>query len=486
MTTMEECSKCELLLDLSHDLLALYTPPPRNDGHGSRLNHTRSVLLAFSETSNQMPVIVDGLLFALVFSMPERVDFDRLLKYMLVTYARRLYSRRSKASIQEKHMALDDMEPHLMDNETKRFIRRQDAQNVDDFIYCHKANIFHDDDDGDDGNARSRWRWHPVNSDAIFDNHYATMKNINFIRGATPIEVKRPTKGERQYRVLFDNHVILYFFLQHFRHEIDLYRRPDTTKHDDASLHQFESAKECEERERREKLRAPVRITLLEPLDMAHDVFHGEDYVRYVEKQLDRREAHELALHLSFKNSIVLAGGLLQPAYYDREDVYLSCANTPEEMYARRLVEDVNRRKNKRDPNVVSFTLAYNRLFVSLRQWQVAHVDYNARTKLLMSHDMPLTPTVVKKDTIITAPQKSIVKRARDQPTLGTIVQTFKENNPNAIFHIHPPMPDLPLAPQQPQPQQKLKPKKKKEKKRKQETTLLTLFEAQKRPKLDF
>lgn len=435
--------KREISLDLSHDLLALYTPPSHQER--ARLGHTRSVLVCFDrDTPNQTPIIVDGLLFALVFSISEKVDFDRLLQYMIVSYGRRVYSSRSKYSISEKHSSLVDMEERLMDETTKQMIWREDTQNIDDFVYCHKTQIFYEKDFDDPNDTRPRWRWQPANSSEIGDDRYCGMQNINFIRGASRIEVKRPTKGEVQYRVMFDNHVILYHFLQHFRRGIYLEKGEGVS---------------------------PIGIKLLEPLDTAHDVFHGEDYVRYVEKQLDRREAHDFALHLSFSDSVVLPGGLLQPAYYDREDVYLSCVNSPEEMYTKRIVEDINRRKNKRDPNVISFTLAYNRLYVNLVDWQVAHVDYNARTKLLMVRDLSSSSSNVTSDDKTTTTTTKVVKIPRNQPTLGNFVQTFREKNPDTP--VKKANEDVLLTPPVCI------------KKDKRKTTLITLFEAQKRQKVD-
>jgi hypothetical protein len=447
--------KQEISLDLSHDLLALYTPP-LTGSNASHLGHTRSVLLCFErESPNQTPIIVDGLLFALVISIPEGVDFDLFLKYMILTYSRRTYSNRSKDSVEKKHETLYDMEKNLMDEETKAFIWRQDSKNINDFIYCHKADIFFTkkDDDYEDG-RRPRWQWWPVNSREIYDDRYATMRNINFIRSASSIEVKRHAKDERQYRIMFDNHVILYFFLQLFRFDVYLDWKKKDEEGDDV---------------------APIHVTLLEPLDPAHEVFHGDDYVRYVEKQLDRREAHDFALHLSFETSVVLDGGLLQPAYYDREDAYLSFVNSPEEMYARRIVDDINRRKNKRDSNVISFALEYNRLFVNLRGWRVAHVDYRSRTKLIMSRDVctSITTTTPKKEP---SPRKAADKKLpKNQPTLGTLVNTYKENNPDAIMLIEPK--EVITKPAMAKPIVTIKPK------RKAEATILTLFNAQKRQK---
>lgn len=448
-------TKREISLDFSHDLLSLYTPPTSKNA--SRLAHTRSVLLCFDrETPNRTPVILDGLLFALVISIPESVDFDHLLKYMILTYSRRIYSNRSKDSIEKKHNALHDM--HLMDEETKTLIWRQDSQNIDDFIYCHKADVFFTkkEDHYEDG-RRPRWQWWPVNSREIIDDRYATMRNINFIRDASPIEVKRHAKGERQYRIMFDNHVILYFFLQLFRFGLHL----DWKRKDDAGDDV-----------------PPIHVTLLEPLHPDHEVFHGDDYVRYIEKQLDRREAPDLALHLEFESSVELEGGLLQPAYYDREDAYLSYRNNAEEMYARRIVDDINRRKNKRDPNAVSFILAYNRLFVNLCEWRVAHVNYHARTKLLMIRDESTTCVATTTTSTKEPPtRKTIsVKIPKNQPTLGALVTSYKEKNPDAIILTEPKNIEVVAKPKVVA--MAAAPK------RKAETTIVTLFNAQKRQKI--
>lgn len=384
------------------DILSLYTPFA---GFGKlRVDHTRSVLLRQDETKEDHFTIISSVTFILVISLPKRVPLDYLLKYMIMAYARSLYSSMSKQSEKSKHLPIYSSE--TIGEGVKRFLARIDRQNCQDYEYVRAM---------EKEQEEQEWRWYPCGSRAIEDTEYREMRNINFVRDIKQVNIEcngdKRFVDDAQYRLTFDNHLILYHFLNQFK------RGSVTLSHKDTTF--------------------ACPITILDPIAKVankHAPFEGTNYVYYVEKQLNEAESNEFHSSLHFKTFVSCVGGLLHPATFESNDTLcLHTPNTVTEMIKNCGWEDTSGQrltKNQYKANQ-GFRLLYNRLYVDLSICEQTHVEYYEREKTLHCVGTPrLLPTPVKVVPVrkidCSKPTESVRK---NQPTLRCVVQKIPEES---------------------------------------------------------
>lgn len=408
----------KLTLEPTEHVLSLYTP--FTGPNKTRVEHTRSVLL-LPTPGRDVFAIVSSVTFVLVLSIRRLVPLDHLLRYMIQAYTRDRYASFMKECDTKKHEALcrvftqeeeeDEDENqearHYITDGVRRFLKRIDRQNAQNYDYVMRKKLL-DAEPMDKGPA---WTWSAAGCGAIEDTLYREMKNINFIRDVRPVELSakenqnKALREDAQYRILFDNHLILYFFLQRF-------------KYGSVKLDHNGCKYECP-------------ITLLDPVALAgtnrHERFEGANYIYYVEKQLNRRENHTFCTSLSFKNTYPFTGGLLHPSAYDPKDfLYINEANTLEAMQRNAFYEDTTgqRLTKKQQEASKGFRLRYNRYYVDLSYAKHIHLEYFEREMTLSGKQ----ETKSKKKTVVTSVKpKEVVKLGKNQPTLMTVVEKIPE-----------------------------------------------------------
>lgn len=392
----------QLTLEPTRDILSLYTPFAT---YGKlRVHHTRSVLLQKEEASSSY-TIVSSVCFALVISLPQSVPIDYLLRHMLSSYNRYAYAIASKENEMNRHAALWKQQPvegeePFIDNGVKGFIRRIDIENRRDYETVLKKRLLA---------ADNNWQWFNAGRMEIEDEEYREMRNINFIRDVKQVSVacsdKKKFLNTAQYRILFDNHLILYYFLKQF-------------KYGSVKLEHNEEKFDCP-------------LVLLDPVASPggankHERFEGANYIYYIEKQLNSKENRDFHQTLHFKNVYTCLGGLLHPSGYETNDsLHLHEKNSAEAMHANSLYEDNTgqRLTKKQQEGSKAFRLRYNRFYVDLSTESHRHVEYIEREKTLINVKIVSKP---KKTPIERKPSKE-VKRSEKQPTLHTVVSKIPE-----------------------------------------------------------
>lgn len=385
-------------LEPTKDILSLYIPfvPVEKQ----RVEHTRSVLLQKKEKTF---TILSSVTFSLVLSLCKTVPIDYLLRYMLLSYTRHAYAVTSKDSDANRHAPLqtvDGVEPAFVSTGGRYFLRRVDRENREDYEYVLKKGLLKAED-----KEERAWQWFRPGSAEIEDEEYRLMANINFIRDIKQVSIsggsdKKTYENQTQYRILFDNHLILHYFLKQFK-----YGRV-TLEHKGTKF-------ECP-------------LVLLDPTPCPgggnrYEKFEGTNYLYYVEKQLNARENPEFHTHLHFKQVYPYTGGLLLPSTFDPQDaLYTRMVNSVDNMETMCKYEDNSgaRLNKKQQEGGKGFRLCYNRFFVDLSTGIHTHVEYFEREKML-----GVAVTEKKKSKKIESKPKERVKLSKSQPTLHSVVE---------------------------------------------------------------
>ena len=385
--------KMQVTLNPTEDVLSLYTPFCSHTKE--RVEHTRSVLLQKRDNETTL-TIVSSVTFILVFSMPKSVPLDYLLKYMITSYANRAYSFASKASDKVKHAPIYMNEDGEICQHAKGFLTRIDRQNCQEYEdVVIRRKLF----------KAADWRWAPAGSRLIEDVAYREMRNINFVRDVKQVGIEcngdKRFKEDAQYRLTFDNHLIVYHFLNQF-------------KRGSVTLEHKETKFEC-------------AITLLDPVvtlangGNRHEPFEGSNYLYYIEKQLNNNENREFHTSLSFKEPILYTGGLLHPSSLQSNDtLHLHEPNTLAQMFKNKLCEDNtgSRLTKKQYAANKDFRLRYNRFYIGLWTAQHTHLEYYTREKLLIRERLSSATAATTTTTTVTGEETATV------PTMVVAVAT--------------------------------------------------------------
>lgn len=410
----------QVILDPTKDILSLYTPyaPPSR----LRVEHTRSVLLQpQSKETPSLFNIISSVTFALVVSIPLTVPIDYLLRHMLTSYAREHFAMHSKNNDCLKHAHLyrgvkeGDEDADFLTLEARLFLRRIDLDNRKDYEYTTKNGIFKECN-----KEEQPWQWLLPSSVAIEDEEYRVMRNINFIREVKQVYTtdKALAKSDAQYRLLFDNHLILYHFLRQFRHGT-------------VSLHHKETKFDC-------------RLALLDPVCDSlgrYELFEGGNHVYYVEKQLNNKENRDFHASLHFSETFPYTGGLLHPSTYDHNDAaHRNEKNTVEAMYNNCVYEDNSgqRLTKKQLEGSRGFRLCYNRFYVDLSTSVHTHVEYTTRGKALINERKTAKP---KKTKAVEPTKGKVIKLGKNQPTLQSVVANIPDESKRKHAAVAEPVP---------------------------------------------
>lgn len=415
-------------LDLGQDILCLYTP---NAGPGERIQHTRSTLLQKKKVEGEHTLfnLICSVTFNLIVSLPRTLSINAFLRVLLLSYNKHAYANFSQESDMRRHSTVYD-EPGV-DDTVKSYLRRVDQQNVENFWYCTRLKLFADiAENPKDETPAIPWVWHKAGSEAIQDAQYRQMRNINFIREVTEIDIHNDAplfNDEVQYKILFDNHVIL--------------------------LHILERLKYGNIKLTHSEIQLSYSVRVLDPIPTnitrnRYELFKGsKNPIQYIEKQLNPKENLSFHRVLSFTKHYLCRGGLIHPSLVT--PTLPNKAHTVEEMLAHatsssdQLTSEVwdqatddkdagdwAHLKKVRKSKVEVFTVRHNPFFIDLSGNEHIHVEYFDGRRDVVRHDKTPSKTSSKPCLTTPSPRASLVKGpGKNQPLLRTFVAKIPEES---------------------------------------------------------
>ncbi len=299
-------------------------------------------------------VIIDGITFSLVLSFnKEQVNLNSLLKFIILRYGSRAYGpRKVENSDYAVHSRLksDDPTNKQVSQKIKDKLSDVDAKNYNDFNECKRMRYLEDDTEND-----IEWQWRVAGDTHINNEYYREMRNVNFIRGVYNIDIRNNASifaNDKQCRLVFDNHKILYSVLNLFKYPIEIEGRVQTIK----------------------VLDNPQKDSTRYEL---YDLSAPGASQRYIENQIRLLVTSERTMR--FEEIMPYRGGLLLPSSCDYNDTTaFNFANTLEMMHEHRIRDDNIRKKDAPLP------ISYNRFYIDLEnELHLKHVDYGTRRTIL-------------------------------------------------------------------------------------------------------
>lgn len=444
----EPSTALRLSLDLREDILCLYTPYSEP---GRRIEHTRSALIQRKSETETVFTIVASMTFNLVISVPTALPICKFLRFLILSYVRHAYDDYSQQNDFKEHAALNGLS-----NEARAYLYRVDKQNRENYQLCKNKHVFDDAPDTEDGRSGKPWTWYKAGDERILDMPYRYMRNINFIREVTEIDIHNEDPSfqqEGQYKIQLDNHVILLHLLQKLRYG-------------QITIPQNE-------------LKLKFNIKLLDPVCSVHsryELFKGHDYLgSYVEKQLDVKRNHCFVETLYFPASYTCTGGLVMPSLSvkvggEKQQAPIMMNHTIEQMFvlassARKMIEEEvwdqlnedtglgmmqpDKIKKVKKVKTEEFKIRHNPLYILLSGEKHTHVQYFEATKTVLRHDLtPLKKAKKVEESAASTPRAAVKEpRFKDtkQPLLRTFVATIPEDSkrkyeqePPTIIISHP------------------------------------------------
>lgn len=394
-----ETTGLTLELNLENDILTLYTP---YTGPMQRIQHTRSALLQKRGGQGEATLfnILSSVTFSLVVSLQSTLSIDAFLKFLITAYCAEAYSAYSQNNEIKRHAHLYNS--NSLSSQARMVLRRIDQQNRDNYEYCVRQKIFID-------SPEKEWRWFHAGKENIVNETYRHMRNINFIRDIESLNIHNESplfKGEKQYRITLDNHVILYNLLERL-------------KYGKISIGQLKYS-----------------VRLLDPIGTSrsrYELFQGTNFTAYIKKQLDASVNHRFPKSLYFEKHYLRKGGLLQSALFTETSSVrmnnitnllnqsVSIKEIEEEHIWKQALDDsqtmtVKKQVVKEKPG---FTLHYNSFYIDLSHNEHTHVEYFDRLKAVMSHDATQEKEKKKKSPVI----KEAKCKDKNQPLLANFVK---------------------------------------------------------------
>lgn len=423
-------SNIRVQLNLKQDILCLYTPY----AHSSRrLEHTRSTLLQRrnnEEGENTLFTIVSSITFNLVITVSHQLPIDTLLRFLILSYTRYAYGDLSQESNLKKHASLYN-EGSGVSKQALQSLYRADLQNRENYQYCMTNRVFNDIPETKEGNPAIPWTWLIAGDERITNTLYREMRNINFIRDVTEIDIHNDEPslvGEKQYKIQLDNHLILLYLLKKLRFG------QITIPHNEI------------------KLKYSVR--LLDPICSLfgkYELFIGNNnhLSAYIEKQLNTKRNPLFIETLFFKQSYTWRGGLVQASLHGENTQKI---HTISEMFSQatssttanmEVIWDqaaeggfIGIKKKQQPQDSVKkvgkeeeFKIRHNPLYIDLSAHEYIHVKYFDGTKTVACHD----PTPIKKIKKLGSTTTVVIKESRwidkKQPLLRGFIDKIPEDS---------------------------------------------------------
>jgi hypothetical protein len=299
-------------------------------------------------------IIIDGITFSLVISFNRAVSLNALLRFLIMRYCGRAYGSKTTQnceSVIHTRLETDDPSHKVIGKKIKAKLSDVDTKNFNDFTACKKQNWLEDDTEND-----IEWQWRPAGDCQIENELYREMRNINFIRGVYNIDIRNGNSmfaNDRQCRLVFDNHKILYSVLNLLRFPVEIEGHILTIK----------------------VLHNPQKDSTRYEL---YDLTSPGASQHYVENQIRLLVASERTMQ--FDEVLPYRGGLLLPSSCDFTDASVfNFPNTLEMMYDHKIRDDSNMRKKD-----APLPVCYNRFYIDLEnELQLKHVYYGTRKTIL-------------------------------------------------------------------------------------------------------
>ncbi len=301
------------------------------------------VVWKLRETKNAL-VLVDNLLASLVVSAPREVDLESFGQFLITKYAEKHYNRENTI---DNYSHLETMD----NNDVITLMKNVDQQNCNDFrIYQQYRKKMSDPDNDDNSNNNNNTNNDNNNNnftENVMESRYNSMRNIRFIREITQfVSTSKILKNENQFKISFDNHQILMFFLRLFRGFPQLINKKRHT------------------------------IRIIDPLK-TYELFEGTNE-QYFEKQMNHLQNSKFFQNLSFKHMVHQTSGLLSPGISTFTGYSHSLSNCGSQL-------EIMKQESKielRDKYLPVFR--YNKYFMDLRvmtkSTTIYRVDYNEKT----------------------------------------------------------------------------------------------------------
>jgi hypothetical protein len=300
-------------------------------------------------------------------------------------------------------------------------------------IYCTRLKLFQDTPDNEkDGTPGRPWLWHKSGSAAIEDANYRQMRNINFIRDVTEIDIHNKDDetfaNEVQYKILLDNHVILLYLLERLKYG---------------------------------KLKVPhsgielsYTVKVLDPLPVPTTRNHYELFKRtknpmeYIEKQLNSKENHSFYNVMTFSNYYECKGGLVHPSLLSSITTTLTdssskVVHTVKEMLspskaAAEVLESWDQASDEtwlqvKKPAKVKvnlFRVNHNPFYIDLSLNEHIHVEYyEAKRDVARNDKTPLKPVKKSASPVNVTRAVKPIRAGKNQPLLRGFIEQIPEQS---------------------------------------------------------
>lgn len=227
----------------------------------------------WKETENAL-VLVDNILVTLVVSVSNEINIETFGRFLLTKYAEKHYVYSNTI---ESYSQLESPE----NSNVIRLMKRVDQQNCDDFKIYQQSRKKETPEEESKNNSNKK-NYKNNDYDDLMNDRLNRMKNIRFIRDIRQFNATgKMFKNDNQFKVSFDNHMILTYFLRLFRGFPQLIKN---------KRYQFR---------------------VIDPIKTS-DLYDGTND-QYFEKQLNHMKNTKFFQNLSFKNTVHQTTGLLSP-----------------------------------------------------------------------------------------------------------------------------------------------------------------------------
>lgn len=290
-------------------------------------------------------VMIDNVSFILVLSIHSDVDTEMLGTFLIGKYGDRFFNKNSGNTLIEEYDRIN------VNRENIEFLRAIDMQNMADYgIY----QLF-----------RSKY--------GVENARLNEMLNIRIIRGIKEFVAvgNKKIKNERQFKIIFDNHTILMFFLRQLRayqQKIgDLY----------------------------------YQFRLLDPIK-TNDIYEGTNEA-YIDKQMNHTLNPSFFHNLSFRNKVHQQDGLLLPGALSFPGYTTALSN--EENSITQMIEESFPTRLDKTPLMLGYNKYFMNIGVMRKQTLLYRVDY--KEKIIILSDMKVS-NKVKAESLLLLQKKGV------------------------------------------------------------------------------
>lgn len=439
----EEDTQRSIILS-SNDLLSLYT---EIDEVQKQVKSTRSVIINKSNTNTDELVVIDNVTFTLYISIPIHVRSLLLKKWMVNSYCYRHYQNPysdNNDTATLNNLFVIEKNNKMISNDTKSILQHIDNRNYYRFKshidngrkkYKHYGNNKEDEEDDEDKDnitecdfdkdmdivkglytKKSNEQDEENNEDEEEENDDIYI-NTDLTRMHNTKDIEKIFRGQKQFKLTFNNHCILNFFINRFKVPVTL-RSSDGDNTFTVNVVDYEND--------------PKNVRYIRPVVR---IFKGLPS-QYIESQLLQFKNNDDKITVYFPHSRVIKFGLLHPSYMEAYSGIGSSYNSRN--FNNTLDNMFKMKKEAEKKNTFAYQTFYINLYEIPSSYTIYTVDYTQKkstfslTRVVVSsneknnkiNDMRNKPIEKKQE-----PQKPTIaiKQIKNQPRLMDFV--FENNN---------------------------------------------------------